>query len=135
MGSSFLIVVGLLMANGLFAGAESRSERPQYPPREFIRRRDRRALAVGAAHTPERFRRPSIAMTTIGTTAAAFGARSSSRLDRFQRSGWAGCIAHSGDRDRDHPRAGDRRAGAVARAALLDATRSWSRGRWSRSRS
>jgi putative hemolysin len=76
MGSSFLIVVGLLMANGLFAGAEIavlsvRSTRM----REFIRRRDRRALAVKSLRdTPERFLATvQIALTTIGTTAAAFG--------------------------------------------------------------
>src|SRR3954471_12660146 len=76
MGSSFLIVVGLLMANGLFAGAEIavlsvRSTRL----REFIRRRDRRALAVKALRdTPERFLATvQIAMTAIGTTAAAIG--------------------------------------------------------------
>src|SRR5262249_12142930 len=76
MGSSILIVVGLLMANGLFAGGEIailsvRSTRL----REFIRRRDRRALAVKALRdTPERFLATvQIAMTMIGTTAAAFG--------------------------------------------------------------
>src|SRR6185295_14732588 len=76
MGSSFLIVVGLLMANGLFSGAEIailsvRSTRL----REFIRRRDRRALAVKSLRdTPERFLATvQIAMTTIGTTAAAIG--------------------------------------------------------------
>src|SRR5439155_5473595 len=76
MGSSLLIVVGLLMANGLFSGAEIavlslRSTRL----REFIRRRDRRALAVKSLRdTPERFLATvQIAMTTIGTTAAAIG--------------------------------------------------------------
>src|SRR3954464_10105712 len=76
MGSSLLIVVGLLMANGLFSGAEIavlsvRSTRL----REFIRRRDRRALAVKALRdTPERFLATvQIAMTAIGTTAAAIG--------------------------------------------------------------
>ena len=76
MGSSFLIVMGLLMANGLFAGAEIailsvRNTRL----REFIRRRDRRALAVKSLRdAPERFLATvQIAMTTIGTTAAAIG--------------------------------------------------------------
>src|SRR5882757_6111714 len=82
MGSSFLIVVGLLLANGLFAGAEIailslRSTRL----REFIRRRDKRALAVKKLRdTPERFLATvQIAMTTIGTTAAAIGG---ARLER-----------------------------------------------------
>src|SRR3954452_22218831 len=76
MGSSFLIVMGLLMANGLFAGAEIailsvRNTRL----REFIRRRDRRALAVKSLRdAPERFLATvQIAMTAIGTTAAAIG--------------------------------------------------------------
>jgi putative hemolysin len=76
MGSSILIVVGLLMANGLFAGAEIavlsvRSTRLK----EFIRRRDRRALAVKSLRdTPERFLATvQIAITAVGTTAAAFG--------------------------------------------------------------
>src|ERR1041384_6807066 len=76
MGSSLLIVVGLLIANGLFSGAEIailsvRSTRLK----EFIRRRDRRALAVKSLRdTPERFLATvQIAMTTIGTTAAAIG--------------------------------------------------------------
>jgi putative hemolysin len=71
-----LIVVGLLMANGLFAGAEIavlsvRKTRL----REFIRRKDRRALAVKALRdTPERFLATvQIGMTTVGTAAAAFG--------------------------------------------------------------
>src|SRR5215510_6878641 len=82
MGSSFLIVVGLLMANGLFAGAEIavlsvRNTRI----REFIRRRDRRALAVKALRDkPERFLATvQVALTTIGTTAAAIGG---ARLER-----------------------------------------------------
>jgi putative hemolysin len=76
MGSQLLIVVGLLMVNGLFAGAEIavlsiRKTRL----REFIRRKDRRALAVKALRdTPERFLATvQIAMTTVGTAAAAFG--------------------------------------------------------------
>jgi putative hemolysin len=76
MGSALLIIVGLLMANGLFAGAEIavisvRKTRL----REFIRRKDRRALAVNALRErPERFLATvQIAMTTVGTAAAAFG--------------------------------------------------------------
>jgi putative hemolysin len=76
MGSSLLIVVGLLMANGLFAGAEIAilSVR-QTRLKEFIRRRDPRALAVKSLRDkPERFLATvQVAMTTIGTTAAAFG--------------------------------------------------------------
>ncbi len=76
MGSELLIVVGLLMANGLFAGAEMavlsvRKTRL----REFIRRKDRRALAVKSLRDkPERFLATvQIGMTTVGTAAAAFG--------------------------------------------------------------
>jgi len=76
MGSELLIVVGLLMANGLFAGAEIavlsvRKTRL----REFIRRKDRRALAVKSLRdAPERFLATvQICMTTVGTAAAAFG--------------------------------------------------------------
>jgi putative hemolysin len=76
MASSFLIVLGLLVANGLFAGAEIailsvRSTRLH----EFIRRRDRRALAVKALRdAPDRFLATvQIAITTVGTTAAAIG--------------------------------------------------------------
>ncbi len=76
MGSQLLIVVGLLMANGLFAGAEIavlsvRKTRL----RELIRRKDRRAQAVKALRDkPERFLATvQIMMTTIGTAAAAFG--------------------------------------------------------------
>src|SRR5262245_31649669 len=76
MGSSFLIVFGLLVANGLFAGAEIAVLSVRNTKlKEFIRRRDRRALAVGSLRDkPERFiATVQIAMTTIGTTAAAFG--------------------------------------------------------------
>jgi putative hemolysin len=76
MGSQLLIVVGLLMANGLFAGAEIavlsvRSTRL----RELIRRKDPAARAVKALRdSPERFLATvQIMMTTIGTAAAAFG--------------------------------------------------------------
>src|ERR1041384_6367000 len=76
MGSSFLIVFGLLVANGLFAGAEIavlsvRGTRLK----EVIRRRDRRAYAVRALRDkPERFLATvQIAMTTVGPAAAAIG--------------------------------------------------------------
>jgi putative hemolysin len=76
MGSALLIIVGLLLANGLFAGAEIAvlSVR-QTRLRELVRRRDRRALAVKALRDqPERFLATvQIGMTTIGTAAAAFG--------------------------------------------------------------
>ena len=76
MGSELLIVVGLLMVHGLFAGSEIavltvRTTRL----REFIRRKDRRALAVKALREqPERFLATvQIGMTIAGTAAAAFG--------------------------------------------------------------
>ena len=76
MLSELLIVVGLLVANGLFAGAEIavlsvRTTRL----REFIRRRDPRALAVKTLRDrPERFLATvQVMMTTLGTTAAAVG--------------------------------------------------------------
>ena len=76
MLSELLIVVGLLVANGLFAGAEIavlsvRTTRL----REFIRRRDARALAVKTLRDrPERFLATvQVMMTTLGTTAAAVG--------------------------------------------------------------
>jgi len=71
-----LIVFALMFANGLFAGAEIavlsvRKTRLA----EYARRGDRRALAVKALRNkPETFLATvQIAMTTIGTTAAAFG--------------------------------------------------------------
>lgn len=74
--SDFLIVFAFLLANGLFAGAEIavlsvRKTRL----REFIRRRDKRALAVKSLRDhPERFLATvQIAITTVGTAAAAFG--------------------------------------------------------------
>jgi putative hemolysin len=76
MGSELLIVVGLLMANGLFAGAEiALLSLRKTRLREFIRRNDRRALAVKALRDrPERFLATvQIGMTTVGTAAAAFG--------------------------------------------------------------
>ncbi|MGE0870027.1 MAG: hemolysin family protein [Kofleriaceae bacterium] len=76
MATEVLIVFGLLVANGLFAGAEIavlsvRKTRL----REFIRRRDKRALAVKRLRDqPERFLATvQIAITAVGTAAAAFG--------------------------------------------------------------
>ena len=79
MATQLLIIIGLLLANGLFSGAEIailsvRKTRL----REFIRRRDRRALTVKSLRdTPERFLATvQIGMTVIGTAAAAFGGHS-----------------------------------------------------------
>src|SRR5437879_5394700 len=76
MGSELLIVVGLLMIHGLFAGSEIailtvRKTRL----RERIRRKDARALAVKSLRDqPERFLATvQIGMTVAGTAAAAFG--------------------------------------------------------------
>ncbi|MFT3694497.1 MAG: hemolysin family protein [Kofleriaceae bacterium] len=76
MLSEFLIVVGLLMVHGLFSGSEIavltvRKTRL----REFIRRKDRRALALKHLRdSPERFLATvQIGMTIMGTAAAAFG--------------------------------------------------------------
>ncbi|MEZ4361234.1 MAG: hemolysin family protein [Kofleriaceae bacterium] len=76
MASELLIILGLLLANGLFAGAEIavlsiRKTRL----REFVRRRDRRALAVKSLRDqPERFLATvQIGITVVGTAAAAFG--------------------------------------------------------------
>jgi putative hemolysin len=76
MGTEILIVFAFLLANGLFAGAEIavlsvRKTRL----REFIRRKDKRAIAVKALREqPERFLATvQIAITTVGTAAAAFG--------------------------------------------------------------
>jgi putative hemolysin len=76
MGTELLIVLAFLVMNGLFAGTEIailsvRKTRL----REFIRRRDRRALAVNRLRDhPERFLATvQICITTAGTAAAAFG--------------------------------------------------------------
>ncbi|MBA3818521.1 MAG: HlyC/CorC family transporter [Deltaproteobacteria bacterium] len=76
MGTELLIVVGLLVINGVFAGAEIailsvRKTRLS----EFIRRRDKRALAVEKLRNePERFLATvQIAISAVGTAAAAFG--------------------------------------------------------------
>src|SRR3954469_17397738 len=98
MGSQLLIVVGLLMANGLFAGAEIavlsvRKTRL----RELIRRKDPRARAVKSLRdSPERFLATvQIGMTTIGTAAAAFGgARMEHELEPALTA--AGCPSWSG---------------------------------------
>ena len=76
MGTDLLIVLALLMTNGIFAGAEIailsvRKTRLA----EFIRRRDKRALAVKSLRdNPERFLSTvQICITTAGTAAAALG--------------------------------------------------------------
>jgi len=74
--TDILLIVALMLANGLFAGAEIavlsvRKTRLS----EFIRRRDPRALAVKALRDqPERFLATvQICITLVGTAAAAFG--------------------------------------------------------------
>lgn len=76
MGIDLLIVLALLTTNGIFAGAEIailsvRKTRLA----EFIRRRDKRALAVKSLRdNPERFLSTvQICITTAGTAAAALG--------------------------------------------------------------
>ena len=95
MGTEILIVFAFLLANGVFAGAEIavlsvRKTRLS----EFIRRRDKRALAVKKLRDhPERFLATvQIAITTVGTAAAAFGGarlepslRPEVRVDRARR--------------------------------------------------
>jgi putative hemolysin len=76
MGSELLIVVGLLMANGLFAGAEIAVLSVRKTKlRERIRKKDHRATAVRTLReNPERFLATvQIGMTVLGTTAAAVG--------------------------------------------------------------
>jgi putative hemolysin len=90
MGSELLIVVGLLMVHGLFAGSEIavltvRKTRVK----ELVRRKDRRAIAVTALRAkPERFLATvQIGMTIAGTAAAAFGgARIEAGLEPSYRS-------------------------------------------------
>src|SRR5262245_65594299 len=97
MASELLIILALMLANGLFAGAEIavlsvRKTRL----REFIRRRDRRALAVKSLRDhPERFLATvQIAMTVIGTAAAALGgAAISVELTRWLISAGVGSYA------------------------------------------
>ncbi len=74
--TDILLIVALMFANGLFAGAEIavlsvRKTRLS----EFIRRRDRRALAVKALRDqPERFLATvQVCITLVGTAAAAYG--------------------------------------------------------------
>jgi putative hemolysin len=76
MGTSILIVLAFLVGNGLFAGAEIailsvRKTRL----REFIRRKDKRALAVKKLRDhPERFLATvQVCITTFGTAASVFG--------------------------------------------------------------
>jgi putative hemolysin len=76
MGTSILIVLAFLVGNGLFAGAEIavlsvRTTRL----REFIRRKDKRAMAVKKLRDhPERFLATvQVCITTFGTAASVFG--------------------------------------------------------------
>ncbi|HUS31397.1 MAG TPA: hemolysin family protein [Kofleriaceae bacterium] len=76
MGISIVIVLAFLVGNGLFAGAEIailsvRTTRL----REFIRRRDKRALAVKKLRDqPERFLATvQVCITTFGTAASVYG--------------------------------------------------------------
>src|SRR5262245_17025727 len=76
MGMDIVIVLAFLVGNGLFAGAEIailsvRTTRL----REFIRRRDKRALAVKRLRDqPERFLATvQVCITTFGTAASVFG--------------------------------------------------------------
>src|SRR5687768_7566107 len=76
MGTELLIVFGFLVANGLFAGAEiAVLSLRKTRLREFIRRRDKRALAVKKLRDhPERFLATvQIMITLAGTAAAAYG--------------------------------------------------------------
>src|SRR5204863_1764770 len=79
MGMDLLIVLALLTCNGIFAGAEIailsvRKTRLA----EFIRRRDKRALAVKSLRdNPERFLATvQVCITTFGTAASVFGGAS-----------------------------------------------------------
>lgn len=76
MGTELLIVLAFLVGNGLFAGAEIailsvRKTRL----REFIRRRDKRALAIKKLRDePERFLATvQVMITTFGTCASVYG--------------------------------------------------------------
>jgi putative hemolysin len=76
MGMELLIVLAFLLANGLFAGSEIailsvRTTRL----REYIRRRDKRALAVKKLRDePERFLATvQVCITTFGTIASVYG--------------------------------------------------------------
>src|SRR5262245_45750616 len=79
MGMDIVIVLAFLVGNGLFAGAEIailsvRTTRL----REFIRRRDRRALPVKRLRDqPERFLATvQVCITTFGTAASVYGGAS-----------------------------------------------------------
>ncbi len=79
MGTSILIVVAFLIGNGIFAGTEIailsvRKTRL----REFIRRRDKRALAIKSLRDhPERFLATvQVCITTLGTGASVLGGAS-----------------------------------------------------------
>jgi len=76
MGTELLIVLAFLVGNGVFAGAEIailsvRKTRL----REYIRRRDKRALAIKSLRdSPERFLATvQVCITTFGTAASVYG--------------------------------------------------------------
>jgi magnesium and cobalt exporter, CNNM family len=76
MGTALLIVLAFLVGNGVFAGAEIailsvRKTRL----REYIRRRDKRALAIKSLRDqPERFLATvQVCITTFGTAASVYG--------------------------------------------------------------
>ncbi len=76
MGTEILIVLGFLVANGLFAGSEIAILSVRRTRlREFLRRRDKRAIAIKKLRDqPERFLATVQIMITIaGTAAAAYG--------------------------------------------------------------
>jgi len=82
MGTELLVILALVIANGLFAGAEIavlsvRKTRLH----ELTRRRDRRAMAVSALRDqPERFLGTvQIGITVVTSAAAAFGGASLAR--------------------------------------------------------
>ena len=79
MATELIIIFALVIANGLFAGAEIailsiRKTRLS----EYVRRRDKRALAIKALRDqPERFLATvQIGITVVGAAAAAFGGAS-----------------------------------------------------------
>src|SRR5678815_3258946 len=79
MGMDILICVAFMVGKGMFGGAESailsvRKTRL----REFIRRRDKRALAIkGLRDKPERFLATvQVCITTFGTFASVYGGAS-----------------------------------------------------------
>jgi putative hemolysin len=76
MVTELLIILGLILANGLFAGAEiAIISLRKTKLNEFVRRGDKRAIAVRTLRDhPERFLATvQIGITVVGAAAAAFG--------------------------------------------------------------